>query len=116
MSEGDVQSALREMAGQIGSLGATVKSIEATWRQQDAAATEGRRELHRKFEAMTDKVSTLSGRVEEILKDILNMKPIVREVETAKQRAIGAGMAGKALWAIGGAMIAGGIWLLSHIK
>ena len=29
---------------------------------------------------------------------------------------IGAGLVGKALWAIGGAMIAGGAWLLSHIK
>jgi hypothetical protein len=116
MGDVDIQSALREMAGQIGALGATVKSLESTWRSQEAAATEGRRELHRKFEAMADKVSTLSGRVEQILRDILNMQPIIDEVETAKQRAIGAGMLGKALWAIGGAMVAGGVWLLSHIK
>lgn len=116
MGEGDIQSALREMAGQIGALGATVKSLESTWRSQEAAATEGRRELHRKFEAMSDKVSTVSGRVEEILKDILTMKPIVDEVEMAKQRAIGASMLGKAMWAVGGAMVAIGIWLLSHVK
>lgn len=116
MTDDAVQAALREMAGQIGSLGSTVKSLETTWRGQEAAATEGRRELHRKFEAMSEKVSTLSGRVEEILKDILDMKPTVKAIETARERAIGAGMLGKALWAIGGAMVAAGVWLLSHIK
>lgn len=116
MSEGDIQTALREMAGQIGALGATVKSLETTWQTQEAAASQGRRELHRKFESVSEKVSTLTGRVDQILKDILDMQPTVKAVEMAKERAIGATMLGKVLWAVGGAMVAAGVWLLSHIK
>ena len=116
MGDGDLQAAIREMAGQIGALGATVKSLESTWQKQEAAATEGRRELHRKFEAMSEKVGTLAHKVEAILDDLLSIKPTVAAVERAKQRAIGAGLFGKFLWMAGGAMIAGGAWLLAHVK
>lgn len=116
MGDADIQGALREMAGQIGALGGTVRSLEATWRQQEASASQGRRDLHQKFETLRTEVHTMSTQVAGALNDIAFLKPIVNQVETAKQRAIGAGMLGKALWAVGGAMVAGGVWLLSHIK
>lgn len=111
-----MQAALREMSRSIGGLESTVKTLVDTWRNQEQAAASARRVLHDRFESLQGEVHGFSAQLTGVLRDIAEMKPIIDEVETAKQRAIGAGMLGKALWATGGAMIAGGIWLLSHIK
>lgn len=116
MSDPDTQAALRDMARSIGGLESTVKTLVDTWRNQEQAASSGRRVLHEKFDQLQGEVHNFGHQLAGVMKDIAVMKPTIAAVETAKQRAIGAGMLGKALWAIGGAMVAVGIWLLSHIK
>lgn len=112
----DIQAAMRDMARSIGGLESTVKTLVETWRAQEQGASSARRVLHQKFDQLQTEVHGFGTQLAGALKDIAEMKPTVDAVETAKQRAIGAGLVGKALWAIGGAMIAGGAWLLSHIK
>jgi len=116
VSDPDTHAALRDMARSIGGLESTVKTLVETWRNQEQAASSGRRVLHEKFDQLQSEVHRFSSLLADAVSDIAVMKPTVEAVEQAKQRAIGAGMLGKALWAIGGAMVAGGLWLLSHIK
>lgn len=116
MSDPATEAALRDISRSIGGLESTVKGMVQTWQAQEASASQGRRDLHQKFEALRAEVHTMATQVAGALKDIAHLKPIVNEVENAKQRAIGAGMLGKALWAVGGAMVAAGVWLLSHVK
>lgn len=116
MSDTDTQSALRDMARSIGGLESTVKALVETWRSQEQSASSGRRVLHEKFDQLQSEVHKFGTQLAGALEDIAEMKPTVDAVETAKQRAIGAGMLGRVLWAIGGAMVAAGVWLLSHIK
>ena len=116
MNDPDTHAALSDMARSIGGLESTVKSLTSTWQAQEEAASSARRELHRKFETLSEKVSGLTNKVEMILGDLVDIKPTVAAVEMAKQRAIGAGLLGKLLWAVGGGLIAAGAWLISHIK
>lgn len=116
MSDSDTQTALRDMARSIGGLESTVKTLVETWRNQEQSASSGRRVLHEKFDQLQGEVHNFGHQLAGALKDIADMKPTVDAVEIAKERTIGAGILAKALWMIGGAMIAGGAWLLSHIK
>lgn len=100
MSDPDVQAALREMAGQIGGLQATVATMVSTWQSQEVNASQGRRDLHQKFDAMATKVSELAQKVNKAIEDITEIKPSVDAFETARDQAIGAQKLGKGIWAI----------------
>lgn len=99
MSDPATEAALREMSRSMGGLESTVKSLVSTWQSQEAAASQGRRDLHQKFETMRDDVHKLSARVETALKDIADLKPSVEAFENAKAQAIGAQKLGKWIWA-----------------
>lgn len=52
MSETDAQAALREMARSLGALESTVSGLVTQRRQQDEKASQGRRVLHQKNDAL----------------------------------------------------------------
>ncbi|WP_309142424.1 DUF1515 family protein [Bradyrhizobium sp. sGM-13] len=114
MSDPDTQAALREMSRSIGGLESTVKTLVSTWQSQEIQASQGRRDLHQKFDALSEKVSVLAGKVEAAIKDITEIKPSVEAFETAKERAVGASMFGKVLWGIAVFMSGGFGWILSN--
>lgn len=84
----------------IGALEATVKNLTDTWIRQDAAATEGRREMYRRFDKLSDQFAELKGQVTQAVKDIAVMQPAVRLFQDGKLRSEGAWSLGKTLWAI----------------
>jgi hypothetical protein len=98
MSDDATQAALREMSHQIGGLEATVKTLVSTWQSQEATASAGRTNVHTKLEAIGEKVTVLTGRVDEAIKDITEIKPSVEAFENAKTQAIGAQKLGKLIW------------------
>ena len=131
MSDEATQVALRQMAGQIGELTSTVRSLESNWRNQDEKASNGRAVLHTKIDGLrgdfhqySSKLDTVAADVaamkptvekaKALIDDVAEMKPTVDEIRTAKQRAIGAFMMSRVLYAIGIAMTMGVTWVASN--
>ncbi len=114
MSDPATEAALREMSRSIGGLESTVKTMVSTWQSQEASASQGRRDLHQKFDALADKVTGLAGKVDAAIRDITEIKPSVAAFEDAKAQAIGAQKLGKWIWAAL-PFAGGGIgWMLAH--
>jgi hypothetical protein len=100
------EMALREMIRSIGGLESTVKSLQQTWQSQEASASQGRRDLHQKFDAMRSEVHALTAKVDGALRELAEIKPSVHAFENAKAQAQGAQTLGKWIW--GGLLFAGG--------
>lgn len=99
MSDPATEAALREMSRTIGGLESTVKTLVSTWQSQEATASQGRRDLHQKFEALAEKVGAMAAKVDTAIKDITEIRPSVEAFENAKAQAIGAQKLGKWIWA-----------------
>ena len=111
----EVNRTIVEMSRAIGGLELTVKTLTTTWQSQEAGASQGRRDLHQKFDGLSDKVTGLAGKVDIALKELGEMKPSVEAFENAKLQAIGGLKLGRWLWMAlpfgGGGLIA---WLMTH--
>jgi hypothetical protein len=114
VSEGDLQAALRQMAGTIGELTSTVRSLEMNWRNQDEKASAGRAVLHQKIDALRGDFHGWESKLEAVIADVAEMKPTVDEVKIAKQRAIGAFWMSRMLYAAGIALTMGVTWVFSN--
>jgi hypothetical protein len=114
MNNPDTEGALREMSRSIGGLESTVKTLVSTWQSQEVTASQGRRDLHQKFEVLRNDVHSLAGQIAGALKDIADIKPSVHAFENAKEQAIGAQKLGKIIW---GALffMGGGVgWMIAN--
>ena len=95
---------LHEMSRVVGGLQNAVETMTTMWATQDAAATQGRRVLHDKLEAIREemmaKVSTLTYRVDSMGVQINLIEPSVKAFNDETLRQEGAKRLGK--WVIGG--------------
>lgn len=100
MPDGNTEAALREMSHSIGGLESTVKNMMTMWQQQEQAASQGRRDLHQKFDSVGKDVAGLTAKVDRAVQDITDIKPAVKAFENAKEQAKGAQKLGKIVWAV----------------
>lgn len=116
MSDADAatQAALLTMAKSLGGLESTVAGLVSQWRSQDEKASQGRRDLHQKIDAMRTEMQELDGLLKEAIKDIAEMKPTVEAVENAKQQAVGAGKASVWLWRLAMFASGGAAWVIAN--
>lgn len=113
MSEA-TEAALREMSRSIGGLESTVKTLVSTWQAQEVNASQGRRDLHHKFDTLQVDVHNLGSQVAAALTDITEIKPSVKAFENAREQAKGAQKLGKFVW---GALFGGGAligWVIAN--
>ena len=89
-------------------------SLETNWRNQDEKASSGRPILHTKIDELRRDFHDWKGKLEAVITDVAEMKPTVDEVRTAKQRAIGALMVSRPLYALALFMTAGITWVLAN--
>ena len=99
MTDPSTEAALRDINRSIGGLESTVNSMLETWRSQEANASQGRRDLHQKFDAIRIEVATLSANVTGAVADISELKPAVDAFKDARQQAVGAQKLGRWIWA-----------------
>lgn len=83
----------------LGRLEASVSGLKEQWERQDNAATEGRRELYRRFDALRDQVIETKNRVDRAMEKITLMEPAVQLFRDGQQQLTGASRAAKVLWA-----------------
>lgn len=118
MSDPATEAALREMSRSIGGLESTVKTLVSTWQSQEASASQGRRDLHQKFEALSEKVSAMAAKLDTVIRDVASIKPSVEAFEDAKEQAIGAQKLGKGIWAallfVGAGGGGGLVWIIAN--
>ncbi|MBN8987406.1 MAG: hypothetical protein J0H42_04120 [Rhizobiales bacterium] len=131
MTDSDVQGALREMAGQIGSLTSTVRSLETNWRNQDEKASNGRAVLHAKIDGLRDDFHEYRSKLENVIAEVAELKPTVEkakaaidgvaemkptfnDIRVAKERAIGALWVSRIFYAAGIGMTAGVTYVFAN--
>lgn len=105
----------------FGKLEAKVENLVETWKTQDQKATDGRRDLHRKFDELKDvmmaglgaiklEVGSLSHRVNEIVDDYAKIEPQFIISNNERQQRVGSKKAIAKVWGtlIGLVTVAGG--------
>jgi hypothetical protein len=100
MTDATTEAALRDMSHSIGGLESTVKNMMEMWRQQEQAASQGRRDLHYKFDIVGKDLAGLTAKVDSAINDIADIKPSVKAFEDAKEQAKGAQKLGKWIWGL----------------
>lgn len=100
MSDPNTEAALREMSRSIGGLESTVKTLVSTWQSQETLASQGRRDLHQKFDQLRTDVHNMATQVAGALTDIADLKPSVEAFKTARTEARGAQKLGKWLFGL----------------
>ncbi|MCC8952906.1 hypothetical protein H8B02_05340 [Bradyrhizobium sp. Pear77] len=83
---GSVNAALLQMAAKIGGLQSTVATPLHTWQRMEEKASEGRKDLHQKVEALCAEVMTMGAQISTATKEIADMKPTVQAVRMGKRR------------------------------
>lgn len=90
---------MHEISRLIGSLQSSVETLTRQWGEQDRKATEGRRELYRKFDEIKGEVTELAGRVGQMAQKIADMQPLVETFDEMHQQGIGSKRTLGLLWA-----------------
>lgn len=89
---------IHQISAEIGGLKVAVDTMTKLWQSQETAASEGRRQVHLKIDALKDEQQKLVARVNSMSKTLADIKPSVEAFESAKERAKGAQSLGKWLF------------------
>lgn len=115
-----------EIHGTLGALKEATENTKKTldhlmrmWETQEKNASEGRRVLHEKVDAMKDGVTALTARVTSVEGKLVEVGPAVEEFKNQREQQKGAMKLGKLMWtgmlAASGSMGAAIGWGFSHI-
>lgn len=89
---------VHQVSAEIGGLKKAVEIMTSTWQQQEQSATDGRRQLHAKFDDVRNEVTKLAGRVDQMGRDIAEIRPAIDAFKSARERQLGAQWMGKLIW------------------
>jgi ElaB/YqjD/DUF883 family membrane-anchored ribosome-binding protein len=89
---------IHQVSADIGGLKKSVEILTSTWQQQEAAATDGRRQIHKKLDDVRNEVTKLTGRVDRMANDIAEIQPAIDAFKSARERQLGAQWMGKLIW------------------
>lgn len=118
---GSVNAALLQMAAKIGGLESTVSTLLQTWQRMEEKASEGRKDLHQKVDALRAEMTTMGAQVATATKDIADMKPTVQAVQTVQVQATGVRNVSRWLYWVALGLSGGVGWIITnfvdvHIK
>lgn len=89
---------IHQVSAELGGLKAAVEMMTTTWAAQEKSATEGRRQLHTKFDDIRNEVTKLAGRVDQMGQNLSEIKPAIEVFKLARERQLGAQWMGKLIW------------------
>src|SRR6266403_778218 len=89
---------IHQVSADIGGLKKSVEILTSTWQLQEKAATDGRRAMHDKLDDVRNEVTKLTGRVNQMGKDIAEIQPAIDAFKSARERQLGAQWMGKLIW------------------
>lgn len=89
---------IHQVSAELGALRKAVEMMTDIWQAQEKSASDGRRALHDKFDAVSRDVIRLTAEVENVSKDLGVIKPAIDAFKTARDRQDGAQRMGKLIW------------------
>jgi chromosome segregation ATPase len=89
---------IHQVSAELGGLKAAVQLMTSTWQLQETAATDGRRQIHKKLDDVRNEVTKLTSRVDQMGKDIAEIQPAIDTFKSARERQLGAQFMGKLIW------------------
>lgn len=95
----------------LGRLEEGLRNIEKAIERSDVS----RKQLYDKIDGMDTKVTELSMTVNQVTKELNELKPTVAEYAAVKNKVAGAGWLGKVLWAAGGVLLTAALWLWQNL-
>lgn len=110
--------AIHQMSAAVGGLQSDVRGLKDSidnlnqvWGQRQEEATQGRRIVHEKVDQLRTDFMRLSAEVENVSRDLVEIKPAIDAFKTARDRQDGAQKLGQRIWIafIGIAGVAGGV-------
>lgn len=97
--------------------------IESQMESERLNSAESRRQMHLKQDDLEKRMWNVDYRMENLEKTVSTTSPFFTEFMAYKQRVIGAGMVGRALWFLGGILLSAAAsaaavyaWLASHLQ
>lgn len=118
-SEAEIHGTLGALKEATENTKRTLEHLMRMWETQEKNASEGRRVLHEKVDAMKDSVVALGNRVGSVETRLTEIKPAVEEFESQREQQKGAMKLGKVLWtgmlAASGGMGGAIGWWFSHL-
>ncbi|WP_166295070.1 DUF1515 family protein [Bradyrhizobium sp. 2S1] len=109
-----VNTALLQMAAKIGGLESTVSTLLQTWQRMEEKASEGRKDLHQKVEALRAEVTTMGAQISTATKDIAEMKPTVQAVQNVRVQADGVRNVSRWIYWAAVALSGGIVWVVNN--
>ncbi|MCS3447260.1 MULTISPECIES: DUF1515 family protein [Bradyrhizobium] len=109
-----VNAALLQMAAKIGGLESTVSTLLQTWQRMEEKASEGRKDLHQKVEALRADVTTMGAQISTVTKDIAEMKPTVQAVQNVRVQAAGVRNVSRWLYWAAVGLTGGVVWVVNN--
>lgn len=94
---------IHEMSRILGGLQSEIRTLTQQWSEREAAAVTDRHELRDKFDQMRGDFTSVEARVENLSKDVAEIKPDIQLFRTIRDQQIGAQRFGWKLW---GALVA----------
>ncbi|UGY23078.1 DUF1515 domain-containing protein [Bradyrhizobium septentrionale] len=109
-----LNTALLQMAAKIGGLESTVSTLLQTWQRMEEKASEGRKDLHQKVEALRAEVTTMGAQISTATKDIAEMKPTVQAVQNVRVQADGVRNVSRWIYWAAVALSGGIVWVVTN--
>ncbi|UGY03126.1 DUF1515 family protein [Bradyrhizobium quebecense] len=110
----NVNAALLQMAAKIGGLESTVSTLLQTWQRMEEKASEGRKDLHQKVEALRAEVTTMGAQISTATKEIADMKPTVQAVQNVRVQADGVRNVSRWLYWVAVGLSGGVVWVVTN--
>jgi phage shock protein A len=82
----------------IGRLEQAIKTLTATWAEQDRKATDGRRVLYDRMGELREGFAEMKAEMRGAVTDIAELKPVVKKLEARDNQAKGAAWAIRLVW------------------
>ncbi|MET4187630.1 ABC-type transporter Mla subunit MlaD [Bradyrhizobium sp. JR1.7] len=112
--EAEVHQMIGGLKATVDHLNTTVRDLMTMWSTQEKNASEGRRILHEKVDALKDSAQELTNRVSSIETTLVDIKPAVEEFESQRDQQKGALKLGKIIYAALTAAAGAAGWGLAH--
>jgi prefoldin subunit 5 len=115
-----VSAAVGALQADVKSLGRIIENLNKTWGERERDAQRDRRELHDKFDTVSKEVTLIAAEVENVSKDLGEIKPAIEVFKSARERQLGAQWMGKLVWmafiGIAGAVGAAIVQVIRHMR
>lgn len=99
---------------EFGKLQQGVEQLTRSVTDMEVSSSQSRKDLYEKVESVNRTVAESNQRLANLEKSMSDAQPDLQKFRELRHQATGAGKMGKAVYFVGGGLVAAGTWVLSH--